>query len=185
MVTACAAFAAGGISASSAQAKSDIEPVSSSRIRAGEGDADEYHHVRNRNNGQCLGVLGGNPAPGTGLITWGCGPWNDHQWKFENVGGNERRIRPLHAPDSCGAVPRGTTDDSQAIIWPCEFEDHKWLIWHQYNANNDPNRPVFVIQNKVTKKCLEAVSRNGMWEVWQRTCNFGWLSQHWEVNYLT
>jgi hypothetical protein len=186
-VTACVGLALAGSSTRSAQAKSNVESSPSSSSRgADESDVQggDYHWVRNFVNNQCLAVAGGGGA-GTRLITWDCSQqWGDHYWRFENLGGDLRRIHPLHTPSNCIAIPQGSYSDRQLIIWPCtpQFNDHVWRLVFHGNRFDDPNLPIFEIRNAVTGKCIDTDRLEKDAQVWQRPCD-GSGSQWWIVDY--
>jgi hypothetical protein len=92
--------------------------------------------------GMCLGVLGGNMANGTPVVTWACNGHPDQQWQITTYGGTPgstsnftsyTMLRNAQDPSKClGVLGSATANGSNLVIWDCDgTTDQNWLFFQE------------------------------------------------------
>jgi hypothetical protein len=111
--------------------------------------------LANYKSGLCLGIKGG----GTGnepAVIWRCTGTPDQGWAFVKAG-RYWKMQDLHG--RCLGIKGGSKAQGEnAIQWRCENVANQ--EWHQIIVINEPNAPVYELQNVNSGRCL-AVNRGG------------------------
>jgi hypothetical protein len=70
-----------------------------------------------------MGVMGGNMAPGTAIITWACDGTSNQFWEFDEFTGTPGTflLRNESNPGECLSVfQKATYAGAPLVIWPCK-----------------------------------------------------------------
>jgi hypothetical protein len=87
----------------------------------------------NAQRGECLGVAGGNMAPGTAVIVWPCNREDDQKWIAEVFGSDRFVIRNFKDRNRCLSVANmSLANQAPLVIWDCKHrlinQDQRWTI---------------------------------------------------------
>ena len=93
-------------------------------------------------DGLCMGVQGGNMAPGTTIITWACDGTNNQFWAMDFNSGapNTFLLRNLANSSECLSVfNKALYLGAPLVIWPCKaFNDNQDQRWQRADAFSVP-----------------------------------------------
>lgn len=137
-----------------------------------------FSYLKNAGTNKCLAIPGGSTQDGVGLIQWGCGGWEDHQWKLEEAFTSDVQYYKVvnKKTNKCLGVPGGSVEDGvQVIQWPCgDWFDHYWRF---EAVGTNKYRAV----NRNSNKCLavEAGSKEDGARVIQWPCGT-WRDHYWK-----